>query len=137
MKGGSAVCLSLLVVSAACQRGTARQPDRALPPGIDRPITPELLINGRFVAFSDRWSVSTGEGDPIQFLADGRLVNQRAGLVGPWRVIDDSTVEIGGSLFRHRMSRRDLFNPFGAAVGDTMRSGDLNRLGTRIEAASD
>ena len=104
------------------------------PPGIDRPVTREALVKGSFVVHSDLWSVVVPEGDPLRFLPDGQIENVRAGLRGPWEIIDDSTVQIGRVVFRHRRAERDLFAPIQAPPIDSVLPPGTRLMGTLIVA---
>ena len=103
--------------------------------GIDKPITSERLLSGNFVAYSALWAVTVPGGDPVRFLPDGRLENRAAGLVGPWAVLDDSTVQIGRHVFHHRAAEGDLFAPIRPLPRDSTLPRGANVVGTRIVAA--
>lgn len=124
--------LSVAWVVVGCSE--PEPPPRPLPEvgALARPITRDMLTSQRFIAFSDMWSVPVPGGDPVRFLPDGMVENERAGLAGPWGIVNDSTVMIRGSLFRHRVSEGDLFGPFPVrpSPGDT--PSDQRQLGTRI-----
>jgi hypothetical protein len=73
----------------------------ATPPahvGVDIPITEDHLVGGDYVAFTTLWQVPVLDGDPVVFLADGTVRNERAGLAGRWAIVDDSTVSIQSTL---------------------------------------
>ena len=105
------------------------------PGGIDRPLTRERLLTGRFVAYSAYWSVRVPGGDPIRFLPDGRVENRRAGLAGSWQLLSDTSVQIGGFTFYHRPLEQDLFDRPSSASAGLPPGTFLN--GTRIVAAPD
>jgi hypothetical protein len=125
--------LSVLMGCAAAAPATDTFPlPSTSPAGLVRPITSEALTSGRFVAFSDYWSVPLPSGDPVRFLADGGVVNERAGLAGTWTILNDSTVRIGGAVFRHNAATGDLFSPALTDFPlDSLPPG-VRPLGTRI-----
>jgi hypothetical protein len=85
-------------------------PDTAVHDPLSKQLTTMLFINRRFVAFTDLWGAWNADGDPIVFHADSTVDNEKAGLRGNWRVINDSTALI---------TEQCLFSPIdsGASTG--------------------
>ena len=75
-----------------CSAGPPRQ--GAESSSLHLPLTPTLLTEGHFVAYTLLWQVSVPGGDPIVFHSDGTVENLRAGLAGRWAITDDSTLTI-------------------------------------------
>ena len=92
---------------------------------IKRPITAERLAADTFLVVNPLWSVlPPGGGDTLLLYSDGRILNRRAGLTGPWRLLTDSSIVIGRQVFYHRITHCDLFSPLGLgpdAMGISVR----------------
>jgi len=74
-------------------------------------LTPELFISQKFIAYTDLWAVWLPDGDPIVFHADSAVDNERAGLQGKWKVLDETTVMIAGRTFGYSSAKSCLFSP--------------------------
>jgi hypothetical protein len=122
---GALTILGASILFLACSGPSPVQPQLASPGHPDKPnvlagrLTPELFINRRFVAYTDLWGIWLPDGDPIRFSPDGTVENEKAGLRGKWKVLDDATVLIADRRFSYSTAKRCLFSPLtpGADVG--------------------
>ena len=77
---------------------------------IMRPLTVAKLSSETMLVYTDLWSVRS-EPDTLLLLPNGTVSNRRAGLdKSSWRLVDDTTVAIGRSIFRHRRDTCELFD---------------------------
>jgi hypothetical protein len=60
---------------------------------------------------TDLWADAYAPPDTLRFNVNGSVHNLRAGLAGPWRLVDDTTVRVGTRIFRHRSDSMDLYSP--------------------------
>ena len=116
MPGSTFLMLALLVLLPGCggARSSSGSGSRDWGEPIAVPLTPASLVQDTFLVVTDLWA-SPGPGpDTLLFHQDGSLTNRRAGLTGPWRVLNDTTLSIGTQVFRWRRQSGDLFDPIRA-----------------------
>jgi hypothetical protein len=94
-------------------------PETSVDDPLSKQLTTMLFINRKFVVFTDLWGAWNPDGDPIIFHADSTVDNEKAGLRGNWKIINDSTVLVADHNFSYDKTKQCLFSPIesGANTG--------------------